>query len=677
MEPPIGEAVFDCSCFAQPFSSSHELCPLIVSPCSTITSPHYCCLTFNNKQQHSPSLPSSYYHQNSPPPPLSTFLPSHMPYVTAVTDHLTDVTPPLHFAINSTNQQQQYPLLPTNTTTATNTLGRPYLDTTSTSQHSPLQQCHNPSSSINSATTTHQSTTTTTSALSSSTSFCYPHSSHLSVPWSYVKSSRCRVGLSSLQSTYPLRLTSPKYFHDDTVDRCCQWLYVSTYGGGLVAGDKAQVSVEVGSHLSVVVASMGYTKVYGSLMPPSHVMAPCEVSSSFTVRPGGMLAIVPHPVVCFRASSYKQKQVVHLEFDQNSPTESAAVGSVVLLDWLASGRLTANERWCFDSYDTSVSIYLSPYHRPTSSASHPSSTSSSATIYHKQNHCSSSRVVFHDHARLANPPTTNTTRHKLSLTSSSSAPTLPPPLHSSLLSPSLSQSWPCLTNVFASDSNSYPLHHQMTDYNVIAVCLIIGPLVSGLAADVQSLITARNTLLLSKPICGQPHIDRAQQQPPPTLPRAPSWSKKFGQQRKRQDQSETTTSWAAAGNRSGIIMPAAASVAADTSPGGNTNCRAQQQPTLLDKHQPTHSIAGSGWHRDVITNCSRIDRMVPVDDTGRSWGRSGSSGSSSGAIRKACILVEGLVIRVAAKTTTQANDELQIVLKDLWPRLGGNPLSVT
>eukprot|EP00922_Rhytidocystis_sp_ex-Travisia-forbesii_P002491 GHVS01003682.1.p1 GENE.GHVS01003682.1~~GHVS01003682.1.p1 ORF type:complete len:114 (+),score=26.34 GHVS01003682.1:89-430(+) len=102
MEPPIGEAVFDCSCFAQPFSSSHELCPLIVSPCSTITSPHYCCLTFNNKQQHSPSLPSSYYHQNSPPPPLSTFLPSHMPYVTAVTDHLTDVTPPLHFAKTTT-----------------------------------------------------------------------------------------------------------------------------------------------------------------------------------------------------------------------------------------------------------------------------------------------------------------------------------------------------------------------------------------------------------------------------------------------------------------------------------------------------------------------------------------------------------------------------------------------
>ena len=41
----------------------------------------------------------------------------------------------------------------------------------------------------------------------------------------------------------------------------CQWLYLITFGGGLVEGDNVSVDVKVGEHSTVVVTTQASTKV--------------------------------------------------------------------------------------------------------------------------------------------------------------------------------------------------------------------------------------------------------------------------------------------------------------------------------------------------------------------------------------------------------------------------------
>ena len=41
----------------------------------------------------------------------------------------------------------------------------------------------------------------------------------------------------------------------------CQWLYVITFGGGLVEGDDVSLDVKVGEHCTVVVTTQASTKV--------------------------------------------------------------------------------------------------------------------------------------------------------------------------------------------------------------------------------------------------------------------------------------------------------------------------------------------------------------------------------------------------------------------------------
>lgn len=58
------------------------------------------------------------------------------------------------------------------------------------------------------------------------------------------------------------------------------------------------------------------------------------------VRPGGSLFLLPDPVTCFRSARYTQTQVFRVAKDS----------SVVLLDWINSGRKALGEDWSFSRY---------------------------------------------------------------------------------------------------------------------------------------------------------------------------------------------------------------------------------------------------------------------------------------------------------------------------------------
>ena len=68
---------------------------------------------------------------------------------------------------------------------------------------------------------------------------------------------------SELSSTYPLKLLSPRVTHNGVA-----LVYILSYGGGLVGGDRIQLSVDVGSGTSLMLLSQVSSK-YNSWPTPS------------------------------------------------------------------------------------------------------------------------------------------------------------------------------------------------------------------------------------------------------------------------------------------------------------------------------------------------------------------------------------------------------------------------
>lgn len=115
------------------------------------------------------------------------------------------------------------------------------------------------------------------------------------------------------------------------------WAYVSTFGGGLVAGDVVNLEMSVGPGAVGVLTSQASTKVY-------HAMDGEGASQTLraAVADDATLIVAPEPLVCFRDAIYEQQQTI----------EIAATGNLVLLDWFTCGRLAMDERWAFERYAT-------------------------------------------------------------------------------------------------------------------------------------------------------------------------------------------------------------------------------------------------------------------------------------------------------------------------------------
>lgn len=136
-----------------------------------------------------------------------------------------------------------------------------------------------------------------------------------------------RTVVTRAYATSPLRLLMPaNHGH-------AAWVYTSTYGGGLVDGDAIALEIAVGVGASALVSTQASTKVYRS---PRGTRAELQAR----VEGGGLLVVVPDPVVGFAQSRYRQAQRFDLAND----------ASLVLLDWLTSGRRASGERWAFEEY---------------------------------------------------------------------------------------------------------------------------------------------------------------------------------------------------------------------------------------------------------------------------------------------------------------------------------------
>lgn len=129
----------------------------------------------------------------------------------------------------------------------------------------------------------------------------------------------------------PLRVLQPKN-HGHAA-----WLFVSSFGGGLVDGDALRLRLQVRAGASAYVSTQASTKVYRGAS-----------SQTFEadVGEGGLLCLLPDPVVCFARSSFRQAQVVRL----------AAGASLVWLDAMCGGRVEHGERWQLDRYESRIDV---------------------------------------------------------------------------------------------------------------------------------------------------------------------------------------------------------------------------------------------------------------------------------------------------------------------------------
>src|SRR5262245_8778518 len=117
------------------------------------------------------------------------------------------------------------------------------------------------------------------------------------------------------------------------------WVYVATFGGGLVGGDDIQLRVDVTAGARALLTTQASTKVYRS----EHRS---RQSLTATVAANALLAVVPDPIVCFASADFAQQQRYSLDAD----------ASLVMVDWMTSGRHAAGERWAFARYESRFDI---------------------------------------------------------------------------------------------------------------------------------------------------------------------------------------------------------------------------------------------------------------------------------------------------------------------------------
>jgi urease accessory protein len=143
-----------------------------------------------------------------------------------------------------------------------------------------------------------------------------------------------RTVLTRAFATSPLKFLNPR-----RADQSAS-VYLATYGGGLVGGDRIDVSIGVGPGAAALVTTQASTKVFRSPLGARQDLR-AQVAGD------GLLALLPDPVTCFAGASYRQEQHIHLD----------ATASLVLVDRLTAGRIESGERWRFDEYANRLFIW--------------------------------------------------------------------------------------------------------------------------------------------------------------------------------------------------------------------------------------------------------------------------------------------------------------------------------
>jgi urease accessory protein len=141
-----------------------------------------------------------------------------------------------------------------------------------------------------------------------------------------------RQSLKAVNFQYPLKLISPDP-HRASDEKHVTVVFLLTYGGGLVGGDKINLKVELEDHTRLVLLTQGSTKIFKS---PNRSVVTGQVLD-VKVGEGAALCYLPDPTQPFAESVYEQKQTFYVD--------SIGKSSLLVLDWVSEGRKARGESW--------------------------------------------------------------------------------------------------------------------------------------------------------------------------------------------------------------------------------------------------------------------------------------------------------------------------------------------
>lgn len=119
------------------------------------------------------------------------------------------------------------------------------------------------------------------------------------------------------------------------------WAFATTYGGGLLAGDRTDLEITVGPGARAYLGTQASTKIYRSddgRIAEQHVQA--------SVADDGLLAYLPDPVTPFAGSRLRQSISARL----------APRASLVVLDAVTAGRHSRDEHWAGSTFHARLAL---------------------------------------------------------------------------------------------------------------------------------------------------------------------------------------------------------------------------------------------------------------------------------------------------------------------------------
>ena len=146
---------------------------------------------------------------------------------------------------------------------------------------------------------------------------------------------RGRSRLVACKNLQPLKLLQPA-----SHGRACH-VVLSSYGGGLVAGDVIRLRVAVQAGARLLLTTQASTRVFRSIDG-----AVAEQHTVGELADNALAVVFPDPVVPQAASRYRQTQAWHLQ-----PSSL-----LLLVDWFHSGRMDQGERFAFAALHSELRV---------------------------------------------------------------------------------------------------------------------------------------------------------------------------------------------------------------------------------------------------------------------------------------------------------------------------------
>lgn len=135
--------------------------------------------------------------------------------------------------------------------------------------------------------------------------------------------------VTAARSQSPLKILTPRARGSSA------WAYLSSFGGGMVAGDRTDLSIEVDHGARLFLSTQASTKIYVAKEKASRSRVRA------TVGRDALFAYVPDVAQCFAGARFHQTNRFELA-DESS--------ELVFMDWYSSGRSARGERWAFAEY---------------------------------------------------------------------------------------------------------------------------------------------------------------------------------------------------------------------------------------------------------------------------------------------------------------------------------------